>query len=90
MRMLTCTMVASAIVLTAAPASAQTYDPRFPVCMHVYGPRGGDYMDCSFMSLPQCNATASGRSAMCLINPYYAEAASPPARVRHRRAPRAY
>ena len=26
-----------ATVLTAAPARAQTYDPAYPVCLHVYG-----------------------------------------------------
>ena len=30
----------TATVLTATPARAQTYDPAYPVCLHVYG-RGG-------------------------------------------------
>ena len=89
--MLICTMLAGAILLTAMPARAQTYDPRFPVCMQVFGPRdGGDYFDCSFMSVPQCQATASGRAAMCLINPFYVPVTNPPARVKHRRSRRAY
>jgi hypothetical protein len=59
--------------------------------MHVYGGfiGGGDYLDCSFTSLPQCRATASGLSAMCVINPYYAQANEPPSRS-HRRPRRAY
>ncbi|HAR27635.1 MAG TPA: hypothetical protein DCS46_25170, partial [Bradyrhizobium sp.] len=28
-------------------------------------------IDCSFTSLPQCQATASGRSATCSVNPFY-------------------
>ena len=29
------------------------------------------YCECSYAALPQCNASASGRSAQCVINPYY-------------------
>ena len=32
-----------AMVLTAAPVRAQTYDPAYPVCLHVYQPRGSHY-----------------------------------------------
>lgn len=61
-------------LLAAAPARAQTFDPRYPVCMHVYSGAnggGGEWYECSFTSLPQCRATASGRSATCDRNPYY-------------------
>ena len=71
-----------ATVLTAAPARAQTYDPAYPVCLHVYG-RGANYYQCRYTSLPQCNASASGRAAQCVINPYF-ESAQVAAR-RHRR-----
>jgi len=60
--------------LATAPSLAQTFDPRYPVCMHVYSGAnggGGEWYDCSFTSLPQCRATASGRSAICDLNPYY-------------------
>ena len=56
----------------ATPVHAQMYDPNYPVCMHVYGELEGERMDCIFTSLAQCAATASGRSATCLVNPYYA------------------
>ena len=56
----------------AAPAKAQTFDPRYPVCMHVYGVLSGERMDCIFVSLDQCNMSASGMPASCLDNPYYA------------------
>jgi hypothetical protein len=54
-----------------APAQAQTYDPRYPVCIQTYG-YDGNYIDCSYASIGQCQATASGRAAQCLVNPYYA------------------
>jgi Protein of unknown function (DUF3551) len=81
--------LAAGTLLAATAADAQTYDPRYPVCMHVYtGGRGGggDYYDCSFTSIPQCHATASGRAASCDLNPYYAfDQPPPPARKRHKR-----
>lgn len=87
MRLVFSTLLAAAALLAAADARAQTYDPRFPVCMHVYtgGGRGGggDYYDCSFTSIPQCRATASGRAASCDVNPFYAFDQPPPARRRH-------
>ena len=54
----------------AVPAQAQTYDPNFPVCLHVYGPI--TYYECRYTSLPQCNTSASGRAAQCVLNPYAA------------------
>ncbi|MHC2412487.1 hypothetical protein ACVJGC_005078 [Bradyrhizobium diazoefficiens] len=64
MRLPILTLTAIVMLFAAADARAQTYDPRYPVCMHVYTPGGwgggGDYYDCSFTSLPQCRATASG------------------------------
>ncbi|MGY3033184.1 hypothetical protein ACVIIV_002354 [Bradyrhizobium sp. USDA 4354] len=88
MRLPILTLTAVAALFVAADASAQTYDPRYPVCMHVYTPGGftgggGDYYDCSFTSLPQCRASASGRAASCDLNPYYAFD-QPPARPRKR------
>jgi Protein of unknown function (DUF3551) len=71
MRLLALTILAIGMVSAAATARAQTYDPNYPVCLQVYG-IGGDYIDCSFTSLPQCNASASGRAAQCMINPYFA------------------
>jgi len=74
----------TAMVLTAAPARAQTYDPAYPVCLHVYG-RGANYYECRYTSLPQCNASASGRAAQCVINPYFASAQVPAGPRRPRR-----
>lgn len=73
-------------MLAAAPLHAQTFDPRYPVCMHVYSGAnggGGEWYDCSFISVPQCRATASGRAASCDLNPYYPVNA-PASRPRYR------
>ena len=68
-----------ATVLTSVPARAQTYDPAYPVCLHVYA-RGANYYECRYTSLPQCNLSASGRSAQCVINPYFASGRLPAGR----------
>ncbi len=75
MRMLALTILAIATQSLAAPAAAQTYAPGYPVCLHVYGPI--TYYECRYTSLAQCNATASGRAAQCVVNPYMASAAVP-------------
>ncbi|CAN7487241.1 DUF3551 domain-containing protein [Bradyrhizobium sp. LjRoot220] len=83
MRVLVLAMLA---VSVTSSARAQTYDPAFPVCLHVWT-RGNNYYDCRYTTLPQCNATASGRAAQCIINPYYAGATGPQGRDRrYRRA----
>lgn len=80
MRFASSIILTMAAVFAAAPAHAQTYDPRYPVCMKLYtsGFGGGEWIDCSYFSLPQCNASASGRSAMCVINPWFVQAQVPP------------
>jgi hypothetical protein len=74
MRVLACTTLAVVVALAAAPARAQTYDPNYPVCLQTYG-IDGNYIECSFTSLAQCGATASGRAAQCLTNPFFAQGA---------------
>lgn len=89
MRLPLLTIIAIGTWLAATPAGAQTYDPRYPVCLHVYSGGvggGGDWYECTFTSLPQCRATASGRAATCDLNPYYAFSEPPPPRRRYRRA----
>jgi hypothetical protein len=70
--------------VSIGPAAAQTYDPAYPVCLHVYT-RGANYYECRYTSLPQCNASASGRAAQCVINPYFAGSSAPAGYRRHRR-----
>jgi hypothetical protein len=76
-------VLAVAAVAAAAPARAQAWDPNYPVCLRIYGP--ASYNECRYRSLAQCAVIASGRSAQCVVNPYFdfvrAEA---PARRPHR------
>src|ERR1700730_14620681 len=65
--------------VSIGPAAAQTYDPAYPVCL-----RWAYSYECSYTSLPQCNASASGRAAQCFINPYFASAEEPAGYRRHR------
>lgn len=67
--------------LTAMPARGQAYDPNFPVCLQTYG-IAGDNIECGYSSQAQCSAAASGRSAQCIINPFFAsrQAAGPRSR----------
>ena len=67
MRLLALTILAIAAGSVAAPATAQTFDPRYPVCMHVYG--DPTYYECQYMTMANCMATASGRPAQCIVNP---------------------
>jgi hypothetical protein len=84
MRHLALAILTIATASVAGPAMAQTYAGGYPVCLHVYGPI--TYYECRYTSLPQCNASASGRAAQCDLNPYYASAEEPMGRPyrRHR------
>ena len=76
-----------AMILAAAPAQAQTYDPRYPVCLHVFGELEGERIDCLYSTMAQCRASASGRSAMCEVNPNFPQVTdAPPVYRRHQRA----
>jgi hypothetical protein len=76
---------ALAIALAAAaPARAQTYDPTYPVCLQIYQGMVDYYFECGFTSMAQCQASASGRSAQCVVNPYYRPHAKPG--LRHKRS----
>jgi hypothetical protein len=80
MRILALAILRIGAVSLAVPAHAQTYDPHFPVCLQSYS-LGGGKIDCSYTSLAQCNASASGRAAQCLTNPFFALAyQEPPSR----------
>ncbi len=69
MRNLALAILAAATILIGAPGAAQTYDPSYPVCLHVYG-RGANYYECR---------------AQCVVNPYFASAEAPAVYRRHRR-----
>jgi hypothetical protein len=84
MRILALAILTTGTIAKAAPAAAQTYAPGYPVCLHVYGP--ATYYECRYTSLAQCNLSASGRAAQCVVDPYFASAAVPAERHyrRHR------
>ena len=82
MRILTLAILVIWMVSTG-PAASQTYDPAFPVCLRLYDRT--NYYECRYTSLPQCNASASGRPAQCVINPYFASAQEPAGYRRYRR-----
>ncbi|QWG20080.1 DUF3551 domain-containing protein [Bradyrhizobium sediminis] len=87
MRILALAILTIATFLTATPTLAQTYSPDYPVCLQVYQGWRDYYFECAYTSLAQCNMSASGRAAQCIINPYYAGAKASPGRRdrRHRR-----
>ena len=85
MRILAMTILTTATVLTATAASAQTYDPKYPVCLQVYQGREDFYFECAYTSLAQCNMSASGRAAQCVVNPYYAGPVPRKSKRRHHR-----
>jgi len=72
MRISAMAILTAATVLTAAPTQAQTYNPDYPVCLQVYQGWNDYYFECGYTSIPQCQMSASGRAAQCIVNPYYA------------------
>ena len=83
MRIPALAILAIATVSATPSARAQTYDPAYPVCLQIYTGSNDYYFECAYTSLPQCNASASGRFAQCVVNPFYAKPA-PRKRRSHR------
>jgi uncharacterized protein DUF3551 len=80
---LTFAALAIATASFAAPADAQTYDPAYPVCLQIYqGGIADYYFECAYTSIPQCQASASGRAAQCVVNPYYGKGKVAPRKKR--------
>jgi hypothetical protein len=76
-------VLAATTIPMAGPALARDY----PVCMRVYEGMSYHTDQCDFMTMAQCNASASGRPAQCMVNSFYAGPRSgQPSRKRHRRA----
>lgn len=71
-RLLRLALPAAAAAIFAAfhapsPAKAEI---DYPYCIKVFV-EGGPYTDCSFSTQAQCQASASGRSALCYRDPFY-------------------
>jgi hypothetical protein len=73
MRSLARPVLALAMMMAAASAQAQTYDPNYPVCLQTFG-RMGNAISCGYTSMQQCRWSASARAAQCVVNPYFAGA----------------
>ena len=86
MRMLRWTFLAGVMLLAVGPATAQRYDPRYPVCIQVWEWGGSSNIVCGYTSMEQCRMTAAGLSATCYPNPTWSQArqASPADRRRSR------
>ena len=89
MRIAALAVLTVATALTTTPATAQTYDPKYPVCLQIYRNYYDFYFECGYTSLAQCNMSASGRAAQCVVNPYYTGKRAKPAR-RDQRQRRVY
>ena len=85
MRIVALAIWTMATVCVAPSVRAQTYDPAYPVCLQVYQGMADFYFECSYTSLAQCNASASGRAASCVVNPYYAGPKTAAPGRKHRR-----
>jgi hypothetical protein len=73
-------ILALTIASASSPARAQTYDPAYPVCLQVYLAWNDYYFECGYTSLAQCQMSASGRAAQCIVNPYYGGGKAKPGR----------
>ncbi len=76
-----------AVAAASAPLSAQTYDPRYPICKQVNSDAAS--VDCYYTTMEQCREDATGESAQCIVNPFFKTAQEPsapavPARPVHR------
>lgn len=76
-------------VLVAVPAMAGGFPSGVsPYCLKGCEFGNGGLGDCSFSTLAQCQATASGRVGTCMTNPYFnarAEMAADQGRMSRRR-----
>jgi hypothetical protein len=88
MRILALVILAFGMAWGTGHATAQTYDPAYPVCLQIYQGWNDYYFECAYTSLAQCNMSASGRAAQCIVNPYYAgHKTAPPGRRDRRHRP---
>jgi hypothetical protein len=44
---------------------------ELPVCLQIYQGMVDYYFECRYQTMAQCAASASGRAAQCVVNPYY-------------------
>jgi hypothetical protein len=78
MRVLVLAILMIAAVSANSSARAQTYNPRYPVCLKVIEMFGGERYECLYNSLEQCTQSAFGLAATCVVNPFYGYSRSGP------------
>jgi hypothetical protein len=78
MRILALAILTIATVSATSSGRAQTYNPKYPVCLKVIQNFGGERFECAYTSRAQCAQTALGLPAQCIVNPYYAGATAQP------------
>ena len=86
MRGLVFLIVGTGMMLAASSASAQLYDPAYPVCAEVHD-GDGTRMECFFTTLEQCREGYKSMPATCLMNPYYKPPPAPVAEPQPAPAP---
>ncbi|MGB8606827.1 DUF3551 domain-containing protein [Bradyrhizobium sp.] len=62
-------LLATSSLAVLGAGSAEAVRTRYPFCMG--GATSPGLSNCSFTSLAQCRATASGRRLTCIANPFY-------------------
>ncbi|MVT54646.1 DUF3551 domain-containing protein [Bradyrhizobium yuanmingense] len=77
MRALACLLFVLIAISATGPAAAQRFGGNFPVCLQEWEWGGGTYISCQYRSFEECRASAAGRSAMCLENPYVQQPPQP-------------
>jgi Tfp pilus assembly protein PilV len=77
MRSLILAALAAGMAIAAAPSSAQTYDPSYPVCKRVNSDAAS--VDCYYTTMAECQQDIRGMSAQCVPNPFYKAAPAPAA-----------
>jgi hypothetical protein len=75
------TLLLGMLASVAMTAIAEARD--YPVCLRVYQNFHEWYDECGYTSIPQCQMSASGRAAECIVNPWYK---GPEPRAKGRRA----
>jgi hypothetical protein len=71
MRIPALAILALAVIAMTSPTRAQTYNPRYPICLKVIQNFGGERYECAYDSIEQCRQGQGGLPAMCVVNPYY-------------------
>ena len=71
MAILTLSILALTAIAMTSPTRAQTYNPRYPICLKVIQNFGGERYECAYESIEQCRQSQGGLPAQCVVNPYY-------------------